>query len=88
MELVNLLDTDVTVVFPAAPMLTIILALVGTEEIMTEFFQDSTLAFYVILSVSSHLRVFRKQWILSRTVAVCVPFLQIIEVNAVNRVVM
>lgn len=51
-ELLNILDTDAAMVFPAAPMLTIILALVGTEEIMTEFFHDSTLAFYVILCVS------------------------------------
>lgn len=54
-EVVHVLDTDTPVVFPAAPMLTIILALVGTEEIMTEFFHDSTLAFYVILSVSTML---------------------------------
>nr|XP_039258292.1 membralin-like [Styela clava]XP_039258293.1 membralin-like [Styela clava] len=60
-ELLHILDTDATPVFPAAPMLTIILALVGTEEIMTEFFHDSTLAFYVILSI----------WIADQFDAIC-----------------
>lgn len=60
-ELLHVLDTDAPPVFPAAPMLTIILALVGTEEIMTEFFHDSTLAFYVILSI----------WIADQFDAIC-----------------
>jgi len=37
--------------FPAAPLLTVILALVGMEAIMSEFFNDTTTAFYVILIV-------------------------------------
>ncbi|KAF2355904.1 Membralin [Trinorchestia longiramus] len=37
--------------FPAAPMLTVILALVGMEAIMSEFFKDTTTAFYIIVMV-------------------------------------
>lgn len=51
MEVLRIFDTDIRLVFPAAPMLTIVLALVGMEEIMTEFFHDSTVAFYVILLI-------------------------------------
>ena len=50
-ELLRLLDTETRLIFPAGPMLTIILALVGMEEIMTEFFHDSSVAFYVILLI-------------------------------------
>ena len=71
MEVLRILDTDARVAFPAAPMLTIVLALVGMEEIMTEFFHDSTVAFYVILLVWSadqydticlHTNVGRRHW--------------------------
>ena len=71
LEVLRILDTDVRVAFPAAPMLTIVLALVGMEEIMTEFFHDSTVAFYVILMVWSadqfdticlHTNVGRRHW--------------------------
>jgi hypothetical protein len=37
--------------FPFAPLLTIVLALVGMEAVMSDFFNDSTTAFYVILVV-------------------------------------
>ena len=33
------------------PLFTIILALVGMEEIMLEFFRDSSVAFYVIIII-------------------------------------
>ncbi|CAK8680086.1 unnamed protein product [Clavelina lepadiformis] len=71
-EVLRLLDTDVRLVFPAAPMLTIILALVGMEEIMTEFFHDSTVAFYVILliwfadqfdAICLHTIIGRRHWV-------------------------
>nr|CAB3226600.1 membralin-like [Phallusia mammillata] len=71
-DLLRLLDTDTRLVFPAAPMLTIILALVGMEEIMTEFFHDSTVAFYVILLIWGadqfdviclHTVISRRHWI-------------------------
>jgi phosphatidylserine synthase len=37
--------------FPIAPLLTVILALVGMEAIMSEIFNDTSTAFYVILLV-------------------------------------
>ncbi|GAB0093610.1 uncharacterized protein DMENIID0001_087750 [Sergentomyia squamirostris] len=46
-----MLEFNVTVRFPAAPLLTVILALVGMEAIMSEFFNDTTTAFYIILIV-------------------------------------
>ena len=72
MEVLRIFDTDIRLVFPAAPMLTIVLALVGMEEIMTEFFHDSTVAFYVILLIWSadqfdviclHTVVSRRHWV-------------------------
>ncbi|GIX72615.1 membralin [Caerostris darwini] len=36
---------------PAAPLITIVLALVGMEALMSEFFNDSVTAFYVIIVV-------------------------------------
>ncbi|XP_054153996.1 membralin-like [Oppia nitens] len=58
--------------FPAAPLLTVILALVGMEAIMSEFFNDTTTAFYVILIVwladqfdamCSHTALTRRHWL-------------------------
>jgi Tumour-associated protein. len=46
-----MLEFNVTVTFPAAPLLTVILALVGMEAIMSEFFSDTSTAFYIILIV-------------------------------------
>ena len=62
-----MLEFNTNITFPAAPLLTVILALVGMEAIMSEFFevrgaivhdddsdpnvQDTTTAFYVILMV-------------------------------------
>ncbi|XP_065340985.1 membralin isoform X2 [Cloeon dipterum] len=50
-DLLQMLEFNVTIAFPAAPLLTVILALVGMEAIMSEFFSDTTTAFYVILIV-------------------------------------
>ncbi len=49
------------IAFPAAPLLTVILALIGMEAIMSEFFNDATTAFYIILIV----------WIADQYDAVC-----------------
>lgn len=58
--------------FPFAPLLTVILALVGMEAIMSEFFNDTTTAFYVILIVWAadqydamccHTLITRKHWL-------------------------
>lgn len=49
-ELLNVFETN-TLCFPAAPLLTVVLALVGMEAIMSEFFNDSVTAFYIIITV-------------------------------------
>ena len=48
----QMLEFNTNITFPAAPLLTVILALVGMEAIMSEFFEDTTTAFYVILMVT------------------------------------
>ena len=50
-DLLQMLETNAIIAFPAAPLLTVILALVGMEAIMSEFFNDTTTAFYIILIV-------------------------------------
>ncbi|KAH7935901.1 hypothetical protein HPB52_014869 [Rhipicephalus sanguineus] len=50
-ELLHMLEFNSTINFPAGPLLTVILALVGMETIMSEFFNDTTTAFYIILIV-------------------------------------
>ncbi|XP_058138208.1 membralin [Dasypus novemcinctus] len=50
-DLLQMLEMNVAIAFPAAPLLTVILALVGMEAIMSEFFNDTTTAFYIILVV-------------------------------------
>ncbi|GFU00557.1 membralin [Nephila pilipes] len=49
-ELLHVFEMN-TVSFPAAPLLTVVLALVGMEAIMSEFFNDSVTAFYIIIIV-------------------------------------
>ncbi|XP_022112611.1 membralin [Pieris rapae] len=60
-DLLQMLEFNVTVSFPAAPLLTVILALVGMEAIMSEFFNDTTTAFYIIIIV----------WIADQYDAIC-----------------
>ncbi|ESO92325.1 hypothetical protein LOTGIDRAFT_62240, partial [Lottia gigantea] len=50
-DLLQMLEMNASVAFPAAPLLTVILALVGMEAIMSEFFNDTSTAFYIILIV-------------------------------------
>nr|XP_020669935.1 membralin isoform X1 [Pogona vitticeps] len=50
-DLLQMLEMNMTIAFPAAPLMTVILALVGMEAIMSEFFNDTTTAFYIILIV-------------------------------------
>ncbi|NXX79041.1 MBRL protein, partial [Urocolius indicus] len=50
-DLLQMLEMNMTIAFPAAPLLTVILALVGMEAIMSEFFNDTSTAFYIILIV-------------------------------------
>lgn len=51
-DILQFFETNVTVGLSATPLLTVILALVAIETIMSEFFGDSFTAFYVILIVS------------------------------------
>jgi hypothetical protein len=37
-----MIEHNTSVVFPAAPLLTVILALIGMEAIMSEFFNDAS----------------------------------------------
>ena len=60
-DLLQMLEFNMTVSFPAATLLTVILALVGMEAIMSEFFEDTTTAFYIILIV----------WIADQYDAIC-----------------
>ncbi|CAG2106615.1 unnamed protein product, partial [Medioppia subpectinata] len=74
-QLMHTLESNVHLsyqTFPAAPLLTVILALVGMEAIMSEFFNDTTTAFYVILIVwladqfdamCSHTTLTRRHWL-------------------------
>lgn len=67
-----MLEFNTPVSFPFAPLLTVILALIGMEAIMTDFFNDSTIAFYIILIVWSadqydwfccHTTITRRNWL-------------------------
>lgn len=60
-DLLQVLEFNTAISFPVAPLLTVILALVGMEAIMSEFFNDTTTAFYVILIV----------WIADQYDAIC-----------------
>ncbi|XP_063225272.1 membralin [Bacillus rossius redtenbacheri] len=60
-DLLQMLEYNLAISFPAAPLLTVILALVGMEAIMSEFFNDTSTAFYIILIV----------WIADQYDAIC-----------------
>ncbi|CAF0706416.1 unnamed protein product [Brachionus calyciflorus] len=60
-DLLQMIELNVSMAFPAAPLLTVILALIGMEAIMSEFFNDATTAFYIILVV----------WVADQYDAVC-----------------
>ncbi|XP_041770274.1 uncharacterized protein LOC121592679 isoform X2 [Anopheles merus] len=71
-DLLQMLEFNIPVRFPAAPLLTVILALVGMEAIMSEFFNDTTTAFYIILvvwfadqydAVCCHTNVTKRHWL-------------------------
>ncbi|TPP56335.1 Transmembrane protein [Fasciola gigantica] len=51
-DILQVFETNVAVGIPATPFMTVILALVAIETIMSEFFGDSFTAFYVIFIVS------------------------------------
>ncbi|CAG7836633.1 unnamed protein product [Allacma fusca] len=71
-DLLNNIEGAGSIHIPAAPLFTVILALVGMEAIMSEFFNDTSTAFYVILivwiadqydSVCSHTNITKTYWV-------------------------
>ncbi|XP_041474761.1 membralin-like [Lytechinus variegatus] len=71
-DLLQMLEMNTTIAFPAAPLLTVILALVGMEAIMSEFFNDTTTAFYIILivwvadqydAICCHTQITKRHWL-------------------------
>ncbi|XP_067928425.1 membralin-like [Watersipora subatra] len=71
-DLLNMIETNTTVTFPAAPLLTIIMALIGMEAIMSEFFNDTVTAFYIIVivwmadqydAVCCHTQISKRHWL-------------------------
>ncbi|XP_054706898.1 membralin-like [Uloborus diversus] len=69
--ILHMMEFHSTFHFPAAPLMTVILSLVGLEAVLSEFFQDTSAAFYVILivwaadqyrSVCCTHRISRKHW--------------------------
>ncbi|XP_025830234.1 membralin [Agrilus planipennis] len=71
-DLLQMLEFNVSVSFPAAPILTVILALVGMEAIMSEFFNDTSTAFYIILivwmadqydAICCHTSITKRHWL-------------------------
>ncbi|CAF1070421.1 unnamed protein product [Adineta steineri] len=71
-DLLRMMEHNASVVFPAAPLLTVILALIGMEAIMSEFFNDASTAFYIILvvwisdqydSICCHTPLSKRHWV-------------------------
>ncbi|XP_073999757.1 membralin isoform X2 [Rhodnius prolixus] len=72
-DILQMLEFNVTIIFPATPpLLTVILALIGMEALMSEFFNDTTTAFYIILivwiadqydAVCCHTYITKKYWL-------------------------
>ncbi|XP_013794930.2 membralin-like [Limulus polyphemus] len=71
-ELLHMLEFNISINFPAAPLVTVILALVGMEAIMSEFFNDTTTAFYIILivwvadqydAICCHTAITKRHWL-------------------------
>ncbi|XP_071800387.1 membralin-like [Asterias amurensis] len=71
-DLLQMLEMNTAIAFPAAPLLTVILALVGMEAIMSEFFNDTTTAFYIILivwvadqydAICCHTNITKRHWL-------------------------
>ncbi|EDW48068.1 GM21655 [Drosophila sechellia] len=80
-DLLQMLEYNVSARFPIAPLLTVILALVGMEAIMSEFFNDTTTAFYIILivwiadqydAICCHTSITKRHWLrLVRSREIC-----------------
>ncbi|CAF0793956.1 unnamed protein product [Adineta ricciae] len=71
-DLLRMIEHNTSIIFPAAPLLTVILALIGMEAIMSEFFNDASTAFYIILvvwvsdqydSICCHTSISKRHWV-------------------------
>ncbi|XP_014257409.1 membralin isoform X2 [Cimex lectularius] len=72
-DILQMLEFNVNIIFPATPpLLMVILALIGMEAVMSEFFNDATTAFYIILivwvadqydAVCCHTHISKKYWL-------------------------
>lgn len=71
-DLLRMIEHNTSIIFPAAPLLTVILALIGMEAIMSEFFNDASTAFYIILivwisdqydSICCHTPISKRHWV-------------------------
>ncbi|UJR25000.1 hypothetical protein I4U23_006361 [Adineta vaga] len=71
-DLLRMIEHNASIIFPAAPLLTVILALIGMEAIMSEFFNDASTAFYIILvvwisdqydSICCHTPISKRHWV-------------------------
>ncbi|XP_037890831.1 uncharacterized protein LOC119638238 isoform X2 [Glossina fuscipes] len=71
-DLLQMLEFNVASRFPIAPLLIVVLALVGMEAIMSEFFNDTTTAFYIIIivwvadqfdAICCHTSVTKRHWL-------------------------
>ena len=61
-----MLELNTNITFPAAPLLTVILALVGMEAIMSEFFEVSLIKGTVSVTLSDPpcIKIYDSQWYL------------------------
>ncbi|XP_066932012.1 membralin-like [Clytia hemisphaerica] len=71
-HVLRMMDMNVVLAFPIAPLFTVILSLVGMETIMSEYFNDTTISFYIILivwavdqfdSICCHTTTSQKYWL-------------------------
>lgn len=71
-DLLQIFDQNSIMAFPAAPLLTVIMALFGMETIMREIFNDTSTGFYVILlvwiadqydSICCHAPISKRHWL-------------------------
>lgn len=71
-HLLQMMDMNVVLAFPIAPLFTVILSLVGMETIMSEYFNDTTTSFYIILivwavdqfdTICCHTEISQKYWL-------------------------
>nr|XP_047123601.1 membralin isoform X2 [Hydra vulgaris] len=50
-NMLQVMNMNALIIFPLAPLMAVILSLVGLETIMAEFFHDTSITFYIILMV-------------------------------------